>query len=313
MQATARRLSVVSATSCARRRLIRSVRLNLAAPLPTMSSIVLDLQSACLSKDTDVDDLLRRALVIARKLKLEDFRSWVIREMNGYTDESTLPAYRRLSGEFMCKHPLRGNWMPIVWTDGMPSFLESRPVPQPIGEIQDTVRGPRDGMLTLPIPHEATALLMRDLDLFSPPIYVLSWTALAGILDAVRNALLEWTLKLEEDGILGEGMVFNQTEQNKAMGNTYNIANFTGVLGNVSGGSVQIGGFGDIAATLQRLGIPETASIELKEIMDKLPSATPQQKGSLLTRGFTWLVSHGDKIGSLSDAIRGWLENYQPT
>jgi hypothetical protein len=39
---------------------------------------------------------------------------------------------------------------------------------------------------------------------------------LCGILDSVRTEILNWALKLEEDGILGEGMTFSRDEQQKA-------------------------------------------------------------------------------------------------
>ena len=38
-------------------------------------------------------------------------------------------------------------------------------------------------------------------------------TCYLGILDAVRNAILAWSLKLEADGIVGEGLSFSPKEK----------------------------------------------------------------------------------------------------
>jgi len=45
------------------------------------------------------------------------------------------------------------------------------------------------------------------------------------IIEAVRNVVLIWALKLEEDGILGEGFVFSKSEKRLANTITYNITN----------------------------------------------------------------------------------------
>jgi hypothetical protein len=41
-------------------------------------------------------------------------------------------------------------------------------------------------------------------------------SSLHGVLDAVRNEILQWSLQLEAAGILGEGMVFSPSEQTVA-------------------------------------------------------------------------------------------------
>jgi hypothetical protein len=63
----------------------------------------------------------------------------------------------------------------------------------------------------------------------------LSTTAFRGILENVRSKLLDWTLELEKQGVLGENMSFNQAEKQIAHNITVNnIEKFTVILGNVS-------------------------------------------------------------------------------
>lgn len=55
---------------------------------------------------------------------------------------------------------------------------------------------------------------------------------LQGILDSVRTIILEWGLKLEEDGILGDGMSFSREEKQLASSQTYLIETFIGQMSN---------------------------------------------------------------------------------
>jgi len=48
---------------------------------------------------------------------------------------------------------------------------------------------------------------------------------------SLRNAVLNWTLKLEEDGIVGEGLTFSSKEKETASHGNYTI-NYHGPVGN---------------------------------------------------------------------------------
>ena len=59
-----------------------------------MASIVIELQKEALDGDIPLSDLLRKALVVARKLKVKEFDIWVSKELEGYSDNSEIPNYR---------------------------------------------------------------------------------------------------------------------------------------------------------------------------------------------------------------------------
>ena len=61
-----------------------------------------------------------------------------------------------------------------------------------------------------------------------------------GIIDAVRNIVLDWALKLEGDGILGDEISFSDKEKQKAANVHYTIKNF---ISNVSHSQIQQGTF----------------------------------------------------------------------
>ena len=62
-----------------------------------MSSLIEELQRDALDSSVQVADLLRKALVVATKLKLDEFRQWAERELEGY-DKVDLPSYREFYG-----------------------------------------------------------------------------------------------------------------------------------------------------------------------------------------------------------------------
>ena len=49
-----------------------------------MSSVVIELQHELLSSDCDIVSALRKAHIIASKLNLAEFDSWILSELNGY-------------------------------------------------------------------------------------------------------------------------------------------------------------------------------------------------------------------------------------
>ena len=62
-----------------------------------MSGLVLDLQHEVLKADCDILNALRKAHLIAVKLKLHEFDKWIHAELNGYEENQDLiPEYRRV-------------------------------------------------------------------------------------------------------------------------------------------------------------------------------------------------------------------------
>lgn len=78
-----------------------------------MASLVLELQRDALDKSVSTTDLLRKALVVARKLKVTDLVEWLTHELNGYPEGADVPEYRKLQGELKVHNPYHG-WMPLM-------------------------------------------------------------------------------------------------------------------------------------------------------------------------------------------------------
>lgn len=186
-----------------------------------MGSLVLELQRDALNPEISVLVLLRKALVVARKLNIQEFQQWVEKELNGYHDISYLPQYRFMFGDLKARNPYQG-WIPVPVPSQIHELISKQPVFQPISEIEKLVEILKDKNSYLIImPPALEEILREDHDIpFEMQIHM-DISQPTGVLEAVRDVVLNWSLKLEEDGILGEEMTFFQEEKQIAAKNDY--------------------------------------------------------------------------------------------
>ncbi len=79
--------------------------------------IVIQLQEMASNSQNHLPDLLRKALLISSKLGLEDFKSWVLSELNGYQSEEDIPGYRIIGSQLKVINPYHG-YQPFIIEDG---------------------------------------------------------------------------------------------------------------------------------------------------------------------------------------------------
>ncbi len=243
-----------------------------------------------------ITTLLRKALIVASKLNLEDLKKWINNELNGYEDTTEVPQYRRIIGELKSWNPYNGIWVPIIW-EKMPEGVNKRPIAQPISEIVDILNNKNTtGILTIPFQPEQTAILLKFFDAPTPPVLVISSSQLVGIIDAVRNLVLTWSLKLETEGILGEGMTFTKKEKEKAVQNSeIKINNFQGILGDVINStvsqevsmSVKTNDLESLIQYFKTQGIDSEDVKELKEAITEDPK--PKNKNNFCPKISKWI------------------------
>lgn len=204
-----------------------------------MASTISDLKMAATDPDIRVSDLLRRALVIAGELDLDEFREWIHKELNGYTEEEIhagkLPQYRMLRALVQAFNPYHG-WRPILFDKGpeMGEKLSRMPIPFAINRIED--HGTDDLAFTFVEPTESQ--LRNSLPFPAEIRRYVDGASYRGVVDAVRNQILEWAMRLEDVGVTGDGNTFTQEEKVSAKSTPSfhfeNVGNVT-VIGDVSG------------------------------------------------------------------------------
>ena len=194
-----------------------------------MNSIVVDLQDEILSSDCDIVQILRRAHVIAVKLGLKEFDQWISYELNGYPNLDVCPDYRKVSGTLKALDPYL-DWIPVVVPDSkIEKMICEKKMPNSISEIITLCENAPNGLLS-PFSGGQVELLNY---MFNPPLptrYALhtSTASVMDIIEKVKNTILEWTLKLEEEGVLGEGMRFSDKEKQTAMALPQTVNNYYG-------------------------------------------------------------------------------------
>jgi hypothetical protein len=206
-----------------------------------MSSPVLELQQLATDSQHDIGDLLRKAKLVASKLRLDQFREWLDHELNGY-GSADVPEYRKARAELRAKNPYHG-LIPLV--------IEDPRIADAICNVE--IRDPLSSLIHLlanhssdrsspiiPLTPQQTSFLMEGQGYAAlTPVRTIAINKLAAIIDSVRTTILEWALTLEEQGIIGEGIRFSDAERDKAAASTgITIGNFQGILGNVSDSSI---------------------------------------------------------------------------
>ena len=185
-----------------------------------MNSIVLELQRDALNPSISVLDLLRKAYVVTRKLNIEQFQEWIELELNGYNSHP-IPEYRSVRGQLRAWNPYHG-WHQIVTHDQ--ELLEiyetvcNLSVGQAVSELSALIDD-AGKELQMQLPTQIESFLASSV---STSIRIsISSASVKRIVESVRDVILQWALKLEEDGITGEGMIFSQEEKQIAAQQDY--------------------------------------------------------------------------------------------
>jgi hypothetical protein len=194
-----------------------------------VTSVVLELQRDALNREIPISDLLRKAFVVAKKLKITEFENWVTHELNGYENAEDIPEYRQIQGKVEAWNPYHG-WQPVIFQDHKTEEkFSNRPCGQTIAEIENLIGSDtKSSSLQMPFHSKAEQHLRKAIKFDTQVTLIVPTTALVRIADAVRTIILNWSMKLEEDGILGVGMSFTPVERETAGKTLYNINNFYG-------------------------------------------------------------------------------------
>ena len=127
-----------------------------------MTSLVHELQQAALDEKVRVGALLRKALVVASKLGVEDFATWARNELDGYGEEASIPEYRHLHGKPMVWNPYHG-WQDL--NTGSANIAAKISVMHMNGGV-DSLEGPQGqtgGTYILSYNPELEHLIMQDM------------------------------------------------------------------------------------------------------------------------------------------------------
>src|SRR5205823_4051493 len=112
------------------------------------------------SSTTDVLELLRRAKVLATRLRQPGDVVWIDHEINGYQPPAPVPSYRIIPSELRTRNPYHG-WNAVAW--GGPSKVQehfaSAEIRSPIAEVVEVTKA--DG-------EPRASLVQAEMDVLTP-------------------------------------------------------------------------------------------------------------------------------------------------
>ncbi len=271
-------------------------------------SIILELQSLATSRQNDITDLLRKALLVASKLHLDDFKNWINSELHGYR-QNDIPEYRKISSELKVKNPYHGLQPFVLGNQKLADLICNIEIRDAIESLENLLRqNSRDNnFLSVPLSHSQQASLMELQGDFVqlPVVRIIGRNQVAAIIDAVRTRILEWALQLEEEGIIGNGLTFSESEKYKALESaSINIHNFQGVLGDISNSTMDLNltqtitknDFDSLANTLKSNSVEDSDIEKLYSAL--LEDPEPTQSGKFGTKVSAWIGTMISKASS---------------
>ena len=303
-----------------------------------MSSLILQIQTEAIYNQSSVLELLNKALIIAKKLRLEKFEQWTELELDGYTSYDDLPKYRFVEGVLKYKNPFHG-WQPLLLDDEkINSIISKRPVNQPVSEIQSLIeQGDKvKNYMLQTMPQDLDLLLRRNFDI---PNYELSIhidpSQMKGVLEAIKKNILLWSLELEKLNITGDELSFTDEEkaiadkfEDKLFNITVNVTQKQNSESNIESDmsnqnndlrKANIGNFSneihDNATQQANLNINQGSDKELEQLASEINSLLnqlsqgyqlekPQEKMEVATKAIT----HIEQDKSLMEKVRRVLQ-----
>lgn len=235
-----------------------------------MKGIVNELQSEVLQSNCDVVSVLRKAHLIAVKLNLTEFDTWIINELNGYSDSEMVPSYRRIRGSLKYFNPYRGWMNATIINEKVEKEYCTRPVLDSISQIVSLCNSGNKELMD-ELSGAQQAYLNR---VFKAPTQVqfalhFSVSSVKNVIEMVKNTILEWTIKMDDEGIIGEGMEFNLEEKELAKRIPQTIHNYYGntnvINAPVDGSVISVGDDSRIEFTYESV---KSLSSEIRRSID---------------------------------------------
>jgi hypothetical protein len=234
-----------------------------------MDSLVIELQRAALDEKSSVSSLLRKALLVAAKLQVSDFESWARSELEGYQDTSVaLPEYRKVRGAPKVWNPYHGFQDLQCETPKLAEVISSMALGVPVDALEEE-RGKEGGtswIFTYPPDLEHSLMNgMRGGPRLKPSLHV-SESTIRSLIGRVRTIVLQWSLTLEKQGVLGEGMTFTQDERALAQSAAVHIDTY---INGVTASQIQVNSPG----AKQQQGVSADQLAELTKLVELITGA----------------------------------------
>ncbi len=241
-------------------------------------SIIQQLQDDIVNEQVSLASILRRAKILAYRLRHDEFKRWVDSELDGYRDENIVPQYRRCSAHSYYDSTGRSIEFTTV-TDQESDMQDCIIICGGVNSLEETMR---ERNIIVSFPHDVFSISDQNTiqrSMVRAATYItINHRYITRALEAVRNKLLDFVLELqdsfpelaESDERIGEV----PPEQINYMYNTHIhggqnvLAAGPNIVQNVQQG-VRSNDLDSLLSYLQSIGVSDDDAQELKEAVEE--------------------------------------------
>lgn len=180
-----------------------------------MAGVIQELQFCCANCDGDATHILRKAYIVARKLKLTDFQTWIDDELKGYANTESMPEYRKVSGMIYALW-INGSSIPVQVPSEIMDALGHRWIVQSIPEIVSMIENNDNKSFHIPYVGNVNQMICELTGQEAQYYLSVGKDQFHGIIEEVINTILRWSLLLEENGIEDDQLSFSLSDIEKA-------------------------------------------------------------------------------------------------
>jgi hypothetical protein len=262
-------------------------------------SLLHQIQNEAVDGTSDLATLLRKCRILAQRLNNNDLKVWVVNELDGYPEPEEVPDYRmfkygNITADYFGPFGSELRNVPVPYSsvdEDVRDKIFSKPFNSGVTDLAAQIGSVSDSFLHIRVPNEAFPFIKQS---NVAPQYVIGCATfyvptafLQGILDTVRNRILNFTLELEssasEAGDPIADLKNNKPQTVQHIFNTEikgNVANFAAGNTNVTQTyEVPKGDLAGLAAALKDIGLKPQAVEEFLEAVKEEEKAAPDKFG----------------------------------
>lgn len=273
------------------------------------------IQLESIDSSADLGSILRKCRLLAQRIQSEELKSWVTSELNGYDTSVAAPDYRIMSRPLVLGQyfGVLGAQLSnvVIPESAFPEEFREQLLPvhfhHGVNELQGLMSSAPDGKLFVTVSPEIYPFLVNesireDFQLAQAKRLVPS-SFILGILDTIRNRILNFTLELEEfSSSAGDPLVDLKKSRPREVKQTFNT-HILGAVSNLNQGgshvsqnvSIHRGDIKAVAAKLTELGF---SNAEVNEFSEALQTESPDKDGIFGTKVSTLLGKAIQKAGA---------------
>lgn len=254
-------------------------------------TLLQEIQTGSVDGKTNLPTLLRKCRILAARLKNEEFKNWVQHELDGYPGDAALPDYRKMRtqsfghflgsfGSGLKNAPIPLSCIPEQYRD----FVSTVEFRDGISALQDLITH-GEGILQERWPADLIALVANRI--YQNMNLAQGWkeipsSTLVGVLDTVRNRVLNFVLEIESVAPnAGEGTFTANLPPEKItnvfntyiMGNVGNIAEGSSHVSQHAAVTVNQNDWSSLEKFLKSLSVEHADIEELKDAIKQEPKA----------------------------------------